>query len=406
MTERSKARLAKILASGAKHIDNIRRWIAALTIPAFLLAAFPGAGAASFKDKINKENLKKAAKGGAAIAAAAGLASSLKPPKPKPPKVPKEPEIDIPGLPEEAPPANKKEKKKAEKAKKEAAAEAAESAFEQVKAMAEEGDMQAQYIIGRAYYCGFQVRRDDEQAVDWWQKAAKQGHPDADAYIGLSFQEGFGGSAKNQDEANRRFQRSAESGSAQGALMLGIYEYRTGDAKRKMTAVLLFKSAAEKGDANAAAFLQRIVDAGVESNRDFGRGMNWREEAKKTPLADLYTQAGVNAFKGRVVEQDYGDSVAWWEIAAELEEPKAQALLGAAYYTGRGVGADYKKAAELLKLAASQREALGEYMLGKAYLEGNGVQKNNALALKLLRAASARGIADARRLASRLEGRK
>lgn len=352
--------------------------------------------------KMTKETVKQAAVIGAAAAGAAAL-SQKKPPKVKAPEAPK---VEIPGMPEEAAPTDKKEAKQ-KAAEKEAQDQAAlAEAFEKVRAMALAGDAQAQYIMGCAYYTGQQVEADDAEALAWWAKAARGGHPDADAYMGRASQEGIAGTTRHQGEANRRYLRAKEHGSALAAVWMGIEKYRTDEAQEKQAAIELFRFAAAQGNELAQAFLQKILRAGLDARQDFGRGLDWRKEAAKKSLPALCTEAGGQAFWGRAVPQSYEAAVKWWELSASCGDAQAQALMGTAYYTGRGVGQDYEKAVTLLKTAALQNEPLAQYALGKAYLEGNGVQKNKALAAQLLRAAGEAGLPNAAQKADRLEGRK
>lgn len=354
--------------------------------------------------KVKKEDLKK-------VAIAAVVLPVLSPPKaqekPKAPKAPKAevPKVEIPGLPKEETPKNKKEAKEAQKQKESQAKDAADETLAIIGEMAAAGDMQAQYILGYAYYTGQEVEESNEQALVWWQKANKQGHREADAYIGLSFAEGFGGSLQNQDEAVRRYKRAAASGSPFAELLLGIYDYQFDTAESKLSGAAHFRAAADKGNPMAKAFLEIIFKKGIDAKQDFGRNIDWKKEAKKLPLLELYTQAGINAFKGQIAEQSYEAAVKWWELSTAMGDEKARALLGTAYYTGRGIGQDYTKAIELLKLAAAKGEPLAEYTLGKAYYEGNGVQKNNDKARELFRAAGSRGIAESKKMADKLEGR-
>jgi TPR repeat protein len=186
-------------------------------------------------------------------------------------------------------------------------------------------------------------------------------------------------------------------------VLLGIDGYKTDMPADKAAAVKRFRTAAQQGNPQAKDFLQKIGQKGTDVKLDFSENLDWKKEAEKTPLTELYTQAGTNAFWGRLVAQDYAVAVRWWQLAASQDYAAAQALLGTAYYTGRGVEQDEKTAVALFKTAAAQNEPLAQYMLGKAYLTGNVVQKNKELALKLFRAAGAAGIADAQQQADRLE---
>lgn len=372
----------------------ILKCITSLVFVLFLLTSLPIADAGRKKDDLKT----------AAVAAVVLTPLTTQKEKSKPPKT-EVPKVEIPGMEKPKPPENKKEAKKAEKEKAAAQAEAVALSFEKITAMAAAGDMQAQYILGYAYYTGQQVEESNEQAIFWWQKANKLGHREADAYIGLSFAEGFGGSLLNQGEAVRRYKRATANGSPFAELLLGIYDYQTDTAESKLSAIQHFRTASEKGNPIATTLLEIILKKGIDAKQDFGSNIDWKKEAKKTPLIELYTQAGINAFKGQITRQSYEEAVKWWELSTSMGDEKARALLGTAYYTGRGIGQDYTKAIEYLKAAAAQGEALAEYALGKAYYEGNGVRKNNEKARELFRAAGNQGIAEAKKMADKLEGR-
>nr|WP_092067129.1 tetratricopeptide repeat protein [Dendrosporobacter quercicolus]NSL49720.1 sel1 repeat family protein [Dendrosporobacter quercicolus DSM 1736]SDL49757.1 hypothetical protein SAMN04488502_10154 [Dendrosporobacter quercicolus] len=369
------------------------QWIAALLVMPVILAA-PGKAQA---EKISRDDVKPIAVAGAAAEAAGKMK-----PKAKPPAAPQAPKVDIPGAAQEKP-ANKKAAQKAAKEKAEAVSQAAEEAFEQVAAMAEAGDIQAQYILGIAYYTGRQAEPDERAAVEWWRRAAIGGHPDAAAYLGLAYAEGFGGMPQNGTEAERRYLRAEQDGSALANVLLGIDGYRKNTPADKAAAIERFRTAAKQGNTQAKGFLQMIERRGTDARQDFGKNLDWKKESGKTSLTDLYTQAGTNAFQGNIAGQDYTAAAGWWELAAQADNAAAQALLGTAYYTGRGVEQDETKAVELFKTAAAKNEPLAQYMLGKAYLAGNVVQRNKELALKLFRAAGEAGIADAKRQADWLE---
>lgn len=379
---------------------NYRRCTAAVLAGIYCTAAVPGFCG------VSKADVKKAA----AIVGVVAVVNKLK--APKPPKAPEEkagmPKVEIPGLPKDAPPKDKKAAKAAKQAAEQAKQELEknkETALASVRALAEEGDVQAAYLMGHAYYTGQQVQEDDAAAREWWQKAVKLGHPDADAYLGLFYAEGRGGSPLSADEALRRYKRAAAKGSVFALTLLGFMEYDQGDIDQRRQAAQKLRQAARRGSLPAARALEQIELRGLQVNQRFMGTTKWKAEAKKTPLVTLYTQAGLNAFRGLIVPRDAENAVMWWETAAACGDPAAEALLGTAYYTGRGIGQDYDKAVKYLKSAANKQEALAEYTLGKAYLEGNGVKKNKEAARALLRAAGSRGIADARAMAARLEGR-
>ena len=57
---------------------------------------------------------------------------------------------------------------------------------------AEQGDIQAQCILGEHYYTGQGVEQSDKKAVEWFQKAAEQGYAQAQYNLGFSYAWGKG----------------------------------------------------------------------------------------------------------------------------------------------------------------------------------------------------------------------
>src|SRR6186713_3119556 len=59
------------------------------------------------------------------------------------------------------------------------------AAIAQWRPLAEAGDADAQYNLGQAYKLGRGVPLDLRTAQGWYEKAARQGHPQAQAILGL-----------------------------------------------------------------------------------------------------------------------------------------------------------------------------------------------------------------------------
>lgn len=65
-------------------------------------------------------------------------------------------------------------------------------ARENCEAIAESGDLQAQYEMGEFFYRGERVERDIEAALTWYERASLQGHPGAQYRLGLMHSQGEG----------------------------------------------------------------------------------------------------------------------------------------------------------------------------------------------------------------------
>ncbi len=82
--------------------------------------------------------------------------------------------------------------------------------------LAIKGDADAQYYMGQAYKSGRGVPVDLKQAEDWYRRAAEQGHPAAEANIGLvMFQNG------KRQEALPWIRKSSDRGDPRAQYLLG-----------------------------------------------------------------------------------------------------------------------------------------------------------------------------------------
>ena len=62
----------------------------------------------------------------------------------------------------------------------------------ELKGKAEDGDVEAQLALAKAYHLGEGVPKDDEQAVHWWEKAAEHGDASAQINLAGAYQVGAG----------------------------------------------------------------------------------------------------------------------------------------------------------------------------------------------------------------------
>ena len=137
-------------------------------------------------------------------------------------------------------------------------AEEAEAA-EWFRLAAEQGHSGAQYMLGRMYYHGHGVPKDDAEATKWILHAAEQEHPEAQHFLGGMYRWGEGGLSEDYAEAGKWYQRAikgynlaAEQGDAAGWYGLGrMYLYGDGVPRHTGKAVKWLTLAAEQGIADA-----------------------------------------------------------------------------------------------------------------------------------------------------------
>ena len=84
-------------------------------------------------------------------------------------------------------------------------------ALADLRASAEAGDAEAQFILGGMYVTGVGVPQDDVEAVAWYRRAAEQGDARAQYNLGGMYREGRG-VPQDDVEAVAWYRRAAEQG--------------------------------------------------------------------------------------------------------------------------------------------------------------------------------------------------
>ncbi len=191
-------------------------------------------------------------------------------------------------------------------------------AFKILKPLAEEGDSEAQKMLGIIYDYGHGVKADSEKALYWYLLSAEQGHPAVQYQVGAKY---FRGDGVKQDykEAAKWWEMAANGGQVDAQFNLGLMYFRgLSIASDDNKAVDLFSRAAEQGHGHAQ-----------------------------------YSLAVMYAF-GRGVSKDYSTALTWFEKSAEQGIGQAQFNLGVFYENGYGVGRDKEVARDWYQKAAAQ----------------------------------------------------
>jgi TPR repeat protein len=87
--------------------------------------------------------------------------------------------------------------------------------------MAEKGNANAEFILGRHYEQGDGVPQDYAQAAKWYRKAADQGNADAAVFLGLMYYSGKG-VPQDHAEALKLFRKAADRSNAKAQTLLGM----------------------------------------------------------------------------------------------------------------------------------------------------------------------------------------
>ena len=128
--------------------------------------------------------------------------------------------------------------------------------------LAEQGDADAQYMLGLMYSKGQGVPWDDKAAMQWYRRAAEQGYAGAQAELGLMYYHGRG-VPKDEKAAVQWYRRAAKQGHADAQFHLGwiyYYGYVEGVPQDKKAAGQWFRRAARQGHAVALRILPNLTE--------------------------------------------------------------------------------------------------------------------------------------------------
>lgn len=107
--------------------------------------------------------------------------------------------------------------------------------LKKMKKLAEQGDVEAQYQLGRYYdnVDGKSDKKDTVEAVKWYSKAAEQGHVKAQNNLGVCYLYGEG-IQKNLQEALNWFEKAAKAGNQKAKESASrVYELLENEKRQK-----------------------------------------------------------------------------------------------------------------------------------------------------------------------------
>lgn len=275
-------------------------------------------------------------------------------------------------------------------------------AFKWMLKAAKGGHTEAQYELAERYYVGEGVDKDVRQAAKWYSRAAEKKHADAQFSLGL-----ISCDEGNEDEGFKWFYKAAEQGHAGAQYNLGVC-YHTGKGVKRddNEAAKWFRNAAkqkhEKAEQALAKLYKNHTDTRVAAYKQ-GDAESLRQPAEE---GDAVAQLALATcyWEGKGVAKDQQEALKWLQKAASQGHRDAQAILGSLYSRGEGVPKDMGKSAHWLRLAATQGDAEAQFKIGALYYMGEGVPKDQSEALRWFHKSADQGNKDAIEFLSRQDG--
>lgn len=259
---------------------------------------------------------------------------------------------------------------------------------------AAQGDTDAQYFLGLLISTGFVVLSHEKgEDLAWFTKAADGGQPMAQMELGRRCAAGDG-VPKDVDKSMDWYERAATQGHAPAQQTLGNVYFLQ---RNHTLATKWYQLAASHGDTLAKAYLtgspetqfeigQRFA-VGIQIEPDLSMAIAWYELAAKRGYVEAQRILAITHYTNGSQSQ----AVEWFIRAAEGGDAVAQAFAGGFYLYGREVAKDYQTAGKWSRLAADKGEAKAQRHMGKIYAEGLGVDKDLAEAKRWYSLAAALG---------------
>lgn len=266
-----------------------------------------------------------------------------------------------------------------------------QNAFSGFLVLEEQGhDDKLQYRLGQMLYRGIGTERDEEEAVRYWQQAAKLGNVNAQYALGKFWLDTGIGDVR---QAAEWLEKASDAGntSAQYVLAKLYLEGRLGE-KDAEKAGELFQKAAEQGNGFAAYRLGRLYLEGEDVPKDMVAAVRWLIEAAEQDLPFAQYTLGCLYLKGEEIPKDTEKAVVWLQKAALQGNEYAQYRLGNQYLLGEDVPQDLEEAVKWLELSADQGNQYAQYALGKLFLYGqSGMPCDKEKAVLFLEASAVQG---------------
>ncbi len=195
-------------------------------------------------------------------------------------------------------------------------------------ALAEKGDDDACYELGKRMYTGKGVAKSYEKAREWFGKGAEGCHPGCCYELGVMLVGAVGGEA-DDERAARLFRIAADAGYMKAAFELGVmYARGRGVKKNYVKAMRYLRKASRLPEAGA------MLEEAAE----------WWRPAAEARIPEGEYWYGVCLINGYGVAPEYETGYNWIYQAALKDHPKAIDAMVQIYENGIYVEADKEKA--------------------------------------------------------------
>jgi TPR repeat protein len=207
--------------------------------------------------------------------------------------------------------------------------------------LADGGNADVMYRLGKIYAAGIGIARDEAKAADWYRKAAAAGNVSAMTELA-------------------------------GALLEG-----RGADKNPQEAVRLLRSAAAKEQPEAMHRLGTLLRDGTVADKDVAEAVQLLTRAGNAGYVPAMVEIGQTYDRALGVAADPAKAAMWYKRAADLGSAAAVMNLGNLHLQGRGVAKSFLAATASYKKAADLGDTFAMHNLAWMLDKGVGVDRRD-----------------------------
>ncbi|WP_455465930.1 tetratricopeptide repeat protein [Bartonella sp. B39] len=233
------------------------------------------------------------------------------------------------------------------------------NAFREALRRAEQNDPFAQTLLAQIYMEGYAVPRDGARAALWFERAAKQGEPQAQLRYGIML---FDGNfiTQNKELGEELIRKAAESGVKEAYFYYGE--------------LLLYKASDEKKNLPGVTSQSR-------ENKSVEQALKWfLKGAKLGDSEAAFSAAKILSLGTLTRPKDDRNARKLMEVAAQNKHTPAQILLAQWLVEGRGGETDFQRAFHLLLSNATNMVPPAQVSLARLYRDGIGTKGDTVMA--------------------------
>ena len=217
------------------------------------------------------------------------------------------------------------------------------TALTEYKSAANNGDLEAQYLLAKMYFAGEGAPQSYPQAVQWYRKSAEAGYAPAQFALGMMLERRQGVRRSNFLAALKWIEKAAgqEYAPAMYAAAMIYAEGRRVPVNLDR-AIVWFRKSSSQGHVDAQYQLARLYELGSKS------------DLCSQPGAPSACRTKRRSGEAQKIAQDYKEAFTLFKQAAEKGHIRAQMKVGLMYEQGLGVAKNSNAAIEWYKKAAKK----------------------------------------------------